>query len=52
MSAAAIANETKSNIGPDYSLAFELADAEEAEEVDETAERQRVNLAMAEWWGV
>jgi hypothetical protein len=54
---AAAANEIKSNIGPDYSLAAELADwaaeQEEAEDVDlmTTAERQALNARMAEWFG-
>jgi hypothetical protein len=55
MTTAAAANETKSNIGQDLNLAFELAEFEaeqEAEDVDgmTTAQRQALNAAMAEWW--
>ena len=53
--AVAIANGIKSNLGPDFSLvdAYDSeyldtkADAEEGE-----AERQRINAAMAEWYGI
>ena len=56
MNTAATANEYKSNIGPDYSLAAELADFEvgqEAEDVEmmTTAQRQALNARMAEWFG-
>lgn len=55
---AAAANEIKSNIGHDYSLAAELADwATEQEEVEDvdlmtTAERQALNARMAEFFGI
>lgn len=56
MTNAAAANEYRSNIGSDYCLAAELSDWQEEEaaeqEADETAERQRVNARMAEWWGI
>jgi hypothetical protein len=55
---AAAANEIKSNIGFDLSLAAELADwaTEQAAEAEadaeaERRERWRINARMAEWWG-
>ena len=59
MNAAQIANEIKSNIGPDFNMLDALdvdfldtdAEAEAAEEA-ERAERQRINAAMAEWFGL
>jgi hypothetical protein len=56
MTTAATANEYKSNVGPDYNLAAELADyaaEQDAEDVDTmtTAQRQALNMRMAEWFG-
>jgi hypothetical protein len=52
---AAAANEIKSNLGPD----FTLADAFDAEYIDEEAEvemgreeRQALNARMADWYGI
>ena len=54
MTTAAAANEYRSNVGPDFTLA-DAYDADylddEAEE-DEAAERQALNARMAEWYGI
>lgn len=57
MTTAATANEIKSNIGQDFSLAdaydFEYMDTDAVEDVDTmtTAQRQALNARMAEWFG-
>lgn len=56
MTPAATANEIKSNIGPDFSMA-DAYDSDyldtDVEDVDAmtTAQRQALNALMAEWWG-
>jgi hypothetical protein len=58
MPTAAAANEYSYNAGvsDDYSISEfyndEYAEVVEPEEVDEKAERQRINGAMAEWFGL
>lgn len=54
MNTAAAANECRSNIGSDFTLAdaydAEYLDAEPFE--DETVARQALNARMAEWYGI
>lgn len=56
MTTATAANEIKSNIGPDFSMAdafdAEYIDASEVEDVDAmtTEQRHALNASMAEWW--
>jgi hypothetical protein len=58
MTAAAAANEIKSNFGPDFSLAdaydAEYLDTDKVEDVDlmSTEQRQALNAAMADWYGI
>lgn len=56
MTPAAIANEIKSNIGPDLTLAdaydAEYLDVAPFKDEDETAARQALNARMAEWYGI
>ena len=51
--AAAIANEYRSNLGPDFTLAdaydADYLDADGVADEDERAERQALNTRMAEW---
>jgi hypothetical protein len=55
---AAAANEIKSNIGPDFSLAdafdADYLDTDEGEDADlmSTEQRQALNARMAEWYGI
>ena len=54
MTAAAAANEIKSNIGPDFTLAdaYDAEYLDEEAEEDDTAERRALNARMAEWYGI
>lgn len=56
MTAAAVANEIKSDIGHDFTLANaydpEYLDVEPFEDEDETAARQALNARMAEWYSI
>jgi hypothetical protein len=56
MTPAAAAAEYRTNLGPDFTLAdaydLDYLDVEQAEDEDETAERQAINARMAEWYGI
>ena len=56
MTAAAAANEIKSNIGPDFTLAdahdLDYLDTDAQPEEDEREARQALNLRMAEWYDI
>ncbi len=56
MTAAAAADEYKSNLDPDFTLADafdpEYLDADGEPEEDDTAARQALNTRMAEWFGI
>lgn len=56
MTPATAANEIKSNIGPDFTLAdaYDAEYVEQAEDVDlmTTEQRQALNAAMAEFYGI